>query len=150
MNTFFLDPHWLTLCQSFSDLCDYSSWVACFYQINANPLILKNLRSTINLTKIFPLNNSLIKCGQIKYTKSFLWCPVGEWRKNRLLILLSNPRIWSVMASLRPTQLPSGVGSKSSHNSSLSAPHIFLQCLNVTGCDRQEDKLTRTWTRKPR
>lgn len=53
------------------DLCDYSSWVACFYQINAKPLILKNLRSTTNLTKIFPLNSSLIKCGQIKYTESF-------------------------------------------------------------------------------
>lgn len=60
------------------DLCDYSSWVACFYQINANPLILKNLRSTTNLTKIFPLNSSLIKCGQIKYTKSFCGLQGGE------------------------------------------------------------------------
>lgn len=44
---------------SFLDPCDYSTWVACFYQINANPLILKNLRSTTNVTKIFPLNKSL-------------------------------------------------------------------------------------------
>lgn len=27
----------------------WSSWVACFYQINANPLILKNLRSNIHI-----------------------------------------------------------------------------------------------------
>lgn len=58
--------------------------------------------------------------------KLLFWSPGVEWSENRLLILLSNPRIWSVMAFLLPTQLPCGAGSQCSHNSSLSTLHIAL------------------------
>lgn len=152
MNTFSLNPLWITVCQWFLDLCDYSSWVACFYQINANPLILKNLRSTTNLTKIFPLNGSLIKCGQIKYTKSF--CGLrggGSGEKTDCLFYSLIPGYdLSWLTSFQhscPVDL-----APSPHTTAHCQLYVShsLHALNLAGYDQREDPLTRAWTRKPR
>lgn len=54
-----------------------------FTRINANPLILKILRSTINLAKIFSFNSSLIKLGQIKHAKSFFVVSGGKVKEKQ-------------------------------------------------------------------